>query len=52
MFDVQVLAADGTTLWIRVRQASSENIAAARACELAKIETGKRFYPAAVLAAA
>jgi hypothetical protein len=51
MFDVQVVASDGYTLWIRVRSARSSSVAAALACKRAAAENPRhgRFYPGAVL---
>jgi hypothetical protein len=51
MYDVQLIAADGFTRWIRVR-ATSESRACALAVKAAREEygRGRTFYPAAVLA--
>jgi hypothetical protein len=51
MFEVQVIASDGYTRWIRIRDARSSATAAAMACKLAATESPGhgRFYPAAVL---
>jgi hypothetical protein len=49
MYQVQVIAADGLTRWVRIRDARSETTAAAMACKIAAAEHGRKFYAAAVL---